>query len=283
MVEGEGTLADDLAVVIGDEGLGIESRPCPDQRSVVRIYFPTEEQARARLDEVRHLLVATGRDPGTCELRVDEVEDEGWVEAYVSSLEPFDLGSGFRIHPEGGEPTPERSDARIPILLVPGQAFGTGEHATTRLCVGLLEESVGRGERWLDLGCGTAILSIVAHHCGAGEVWGYDSDPQAVTVAREVLVANHLEERVHVSLGSVVEATLRPWHGVVTNIELSFFFDNTSRIAKRLLPGGSLIASGFLERDVGDVTAAFEQSGLTAVETAVDGPWAAVVGKLAGA
>jgi ribosomal protein L11 methyltransferase len=270
-------------VVIGDEGLGIESRPGPERRSVIRIYFPTEERARAKMDEVRRLLVSTGRDPGTWQLRVDQVEDAGWVEAYQSSLEPFDLGAGFRIHPGGGEPAPERGGVRVLILLVPGQAFGTGEHATTRLCVGLLEKTVGRGERWLDLGCGTGVLSIVAHHCGAGEVWGYDNDPQAVAVAREVLVANRLEDRVQVSLGSVIEATHRPWHGVVANIELSFFLANTARIAKRLLPGGSLIASGFLERDIGDVAAAIERSGLTAVETAVDGPWAAVVGKAAGA
>jgi ribosomal protein L11 methyltransferase len=148
--------------------------------------------------------------------------------------------------------------------------------------VGLLEESVGRGERWVDLGCGTAILSVAAHHCGAGEAWGYDNDPRAVTVARGILVANGLDDRVRVSLGSVAEASRRRWHGVVANIELPFFVENTPQVAKLLLPGGSLIASGFLERDIGDVTDAFERSGLTAVETAVEGPWVAVVGKRIG-
>jgi ribosomal protein L11 methyltransferase len=273
VAEVDESLEEDLGVVLGVEGLGSETRAGSEGRAEVRLYFPSTQVARSKLEVVRRLLA---EDP-TCQLRVDEVEDRRWVEAFQASLRPFELGTGFRVHPEGGDPPAEDGDGRRPILLVPGQAFGTGEHETTRLCAALLEGSVRPGQRWLDLGCGTGILSVVAHHRGAAEVQAYDNDPQAVSVAREVLGVNRLDHRVRVAEGSVREAASRQWHGVVANIELPFFLSEAPRLAALLMPGGRLIASGFLGRDVEEVTSEFEQAGLSAVETALDGPWAAVV------
>ena len=279
VAEVDETVAEDLAVGPGAGDLGSETRGSSPGRVEVRMYFASTQVAQDKLDEVRRWVDARAVGRAACELRVEQVEDERWVEAFQASLKPFELGARFRVHPEGGERPSAGRDGRSPILLVPGQAFGTGEHATTRLCATLLEGAVGGGQRWLDLGCGTGILSVVAHHCGASEVRAYDNDPQAVAVAREVLAANRLDDRVPASLGSVDEAAARTWHGVVANIELPFFLAEASRLAGLLLPGGLLIASGFLERDVEEVTLVFEQTGLTVVETVVDGPWAALAAK----
>ena len=102
----------------------------------------------------------------------------------------------------------------------------------------------------------------------------------AGAVAREVLAANRLEAPVCVSLGSIDEAGQRDWHGVVANIELSFFLAESTRLAGLLRPGGTLIASGFLGRDVGDVRIALERANLKTVDTVQDGPWAAIVARL---
>jgi ribosomal protein L11 methyltransferase len=215
------------------------------------------------------------------EPRVERVEDRHWVETFQASLRPFELGERFRVHPEGGDRPPVPCDGRHPVLLVPGQAFGTGEHPTTRMCAGMLERHVRPGASWVDLGCGTAILSVVAHHCGAAEVRALDNDPHAVQVAREVLAANGLADRVRASLGSIAEAGSRSWDGVVANIELPFFLAENRHLAALLRPGGRLIASGFLGRDAGDVKGAFEEAGLTGVEQTLDGPWAAIGARLA--
>ena len=275
VVEVDEALAEDLGYVLGAEGLGSETRADSEGRVQVRLYFPNTQVARAKLDEARRLLARET----TCELRIEEVEDQYWVEAFQASLKPFDLGANFRVHPDGGERPVSDPGGRCPILLVPGQAFGTGEHETTRLCTALLERTVGSGERWLDLGCGTGILSVVAHHRGAAEVWALDNDPAAVAVAREVLAANRVEDDVHVSEGSVGDVADRRWHGVVANIELPFFLSGAPRLAGLLAPGGLLIASGFLGRDVEEVSSVFEQAGLRTVESRIDGPWAAVLAK----
>ena len=86
---------------------------------------------------------------------------------------------------------------KLNIRLVPGRAFGTGEHPTTRLCRRVLEQRVRRGRRWLDLGGGSGILTTVSLLLGASEVVCADTDPEAVSVAREVLEANGLLSVLH--------------------------------------------------------------------------------------
>jgi len=276
VVEVDDLLADDLSVVLGQEGLGSETAGVSAGRSEVRLYFPDTQVARAKLDDVRRMLTARGAYGEAGEPRIEQVEDRHWVETFQASLRPFELGERFRVHPEGGEWPKTRPDGRRPILLVPGQAFGTGEHPTTRMCAALLERNVAPGDSWVDLGCGTGILSIVAHHCGAAEVHGFDNDPHAVVVARETLAANRLEGPIRVSLGSIAEASRRTWNGVVANIELPFFLAEARYVAGQLQPRGLLIASGFLGRDVGDVAAALQGAGLTPVDRGLEGPWAAI-------
>ena len=117
-------------------------------------------------------------------LTITDVGDEGWVEAWQRSLAPIPLGTRFVVLPHENLPAPA---SREPIRLIPGMAFGTGEHATTRLCAGVLEDLVVPGSRWLDLGCGTGILAIVAARLGASSVAALDLDPQAAQVAEEVV------------------------------------------------------------------------------------------------
>src|SRR5213075_275452 len=96
-----------------------------------------------------------------------------------------------------------RGGEREPIVLVPGMAFGTGEHETTRLCAAALERLVVPGSRWLDVGTGTGILAIVAARCGATKVVAVDNDPEAAHVALEVVRRNGLEDSIEVLEGSL--------------------------------------------------------------------------------
>jgi ribosomal protein L11 methyltransferase len=282
VVEAGPALTEELAVLLGDEGLGSETRDLDDGRTEVRLYFASLAVARAKRQQLTGWF--EGRERATARVRVEEVEDLRWVETYQAGLRPFELGRRFRVHPEPGEGPVDEPDGRIAIRLVPGQAFGTGEHSTTRLCAALLLDEVGvGGERWLDLGCGTAILSIVAHHLGAAHVRAYDIDPDAVSVAREVLAANRLGDVVTVTRGSVSEVEEEGWDGIVANIELPFFENEASNLAALLRPGGRLIASGFLRSDVEAVGRRFFAAGLGQVRTAVEEPWAAVLARRGGA
>ena len=270
-------LAEELVGRLGPESTGAETAAPRRGTASVRLYFETVAQARRALRSAERVLRGMGCEPADCGLRYQEIEDGRWVERYQASLSPLDLGNRFRVHPEAGyEPGPE-ADGRIPLILVPGRAFGTGEHSTTRLCVGLLEELAGAGGRWLDLGCGSGILSLVAHHCGAEEVEALDVVLEAVRVARDVFAANGLGRRLVARVGSTKEASRGVWDGVVANIELSFFLREAARLAGLITRGGVLVASGFLECDRPEVSTALREAGLMVVRNVVEPPWAALV------
>jgi ribosomal protein L11 methyltransferase len=238
------------------------------------LYLHSPAAEGAALAQAGEIIARAGLDPAACGLRARVVEDERWVERYQASLRPFDLGRRFRVYPAGRVDEP--AGPRRPLLLVPGRAFGTGEHPTTRLCAVALEQRVVPGQRWVDVGCGTAILAIVARGCGAREVLALDHDAEAVEVAREVLAVNGVDG-VALRVGSCADAGAGAWDGVAVNISAPFLVEQAATLAGLVRPGGTLVASGFLAAGIGEVRAAFEAAGTNCAATACDDPWALAV------
>ena len=262
--------ADEVLGLLGGHACGARCDERGDGTVDVQLYFESRALAEAALERARAWL---GRlaDPV-----VSAVEDEPWVERFQAGLAPFDVGSRFRVLP--GPDAPHAAAERIALRLTPGRAFGTGEHATTALCVELLEHGVRPGSRWLDLGCGTGILALAAYHLGAAEVDALDDDPEAVAVARRVLVENGVpERRVRATLGSLDAVAARSFDGIAANLALPFFLAHAAGIAERLEQGGLLIASGFLEPDVPELVRALAAAGLVARSPRVRGEWAALL------
>jgi ribosomal protein L11 methyltransferase len=197
--------------------------------------------------------------------------DERWVERWQSSLSPIPLGVRFVVMPKAGVTGPPGRD---PIRLVPGMAFGTGEHETTRLCAAALERHVRAGSHWLDLGTGTGVLAIVAARCGASRILAVDSDPEAVAIASEVVAANGEADRVEVRAGSLAECRDERFDGIVANIQSSFFLANASPIASAMAEGAVLLASGILVEDVPEIQAALGAAGVRIEARTSEGPWA---------
>ena len=192
-----------------------------------------------------------------------------------ASLQPFDLGRSFVVWPAGSG---EQSGGRVPLRLVPGRAFGTGEHPTTQACTEQLECHVRPGSRWLDLGCGTGILSIVAQHVGATTVIGCDLDPVAVDVANETARINGTPQGITFLVGSATEPpSPDPFDGVVCNISASFLLTYGREVAAMIAGGGLLIASGFLVEDIDPLLGQFSRLGLRKVACVERPPWAVLV------
>ena len=162
-------------------------------------------------------------------------------------------------------------------MLVPGRAFGTGEHATTQLCAEQLERCVQPGQHWLDLGCGSGILLLVAREFGVGRALGLEIDPAAVTTATEVLRGNGGHASIEVREGVLDDAPRGCWDGVICNISTVFLRMHLVDLAGLPQHGGLLILSGLLEEDLDEVAARLPAAGLRELRRETRSAWAVLV------
>lgn len=267
-------LEDTILGLLAGESLGAQVEPGAAGRRTIRVFVPRAPD-RGSLERV---LAEAGIEPLAARLSIEGVPDGRWVERYQAGLAPFPIGRRFHVDPRGrGERTPP--PGRIALRLVPGRAFGTGEHLTTRLCVAALEDLVRAETSWLDLGCGTAILALVAAHCGARAVRAVDADPEAVAVARGVVRANGLTDRIVVEQATTSDGLGRTWDGVVANLDERTLLASASGISALVAPLGVLVCSGFLEADASRIVGALDVAGLGSCEIRSDGSWALAVAR----
>ncbi len=262
--------ADRLAPELAALGRGVESRRIDHRTEEIRAFLGNEpDDATMLRDWALHRLAALDVDSSRFTCRVERVDDGNWVERYQESLRPFSLGARFTVHPRGRI---ETDDGREPLLLIPGRAFGTGEHATTQLCVERLEAVVRPGQRWLDIGCGSGILLLVARALGAAGCVGVEIDPDAAAVARDVVTRNGVTE-CEILEGGLERAVAGEWDGVVCNISTTFVRMHVAELATLPRRGGTLLVSGVLSEDVSELSSLFSDHGLR--ESGRDGrdPW----------
>jgi ribosomal protein L11 methyltransferase len=264
-------LDDEIAAVLGSGSLGVEVATQGPGVSEVRVYLGGTDDPEAWRERARIVLAAHGLAEAASRLAVDPVEDGRWVERWQASLAPIPLGDRFVVVPSDRVVPPE---GRESIRLIPGMAFGTGEHPTTRLCAAGLERHVEAGSRWLDLGTGTGLLAILAARCGASRVLAIDSDREAVSVASGVVAENGVANVVEVREGSVDARRGETFDGIVANIQSSFFLANAAELAAAMRDAGVLLVSGLLVEDVAEVSDALAAAGLFVCAQASDGPWA---------
>jgi ribosomal protein L11 methyltransferase len=270
---------DEVAAVLGEGSLGVEVASCGPGMSEVRVVLPAGGDVSSWRDRAARILAAHGLAEGDARVAVAAVADERWVERWQESLAPLPLGERFTILPSDSAVA---APGRTPIRLVPGMAFGTGEHPTTRLAASGLERAVRTGSRWLDMGTGTGILAVVAALCGATDVVAVDIDPQAAEVASAVADANGVASAVSVRAGSIEAAGAGPFDGIAANIQASFFMEHAGDLASRLAAGGVLLATGVLRGDVPEVAERLTGCGLTVESTAGEGAWACLTARRMG-
>ncbi len=266
---------DDLVGMISNLVLGIRVAPGGSGVSTFDLYVESDADLAALQTALTAALNRLGIESVEERQTVRSVPDGRWVETYQESLRPFTAGERFVIHP-GDEP-PDPGATRIPIVLVPGRAFGTGEHATTRLCLSALETAVVCGSRWLDVGCGSGILSVAAAKLGATAVSALDNDRDSVGVCREVLAANGVSGTVQVLEGSLERIDGPGYDGVVVNIHAPFFMKYATDLRKLLSPGGALICTGFLESDIPEISCVLQDAGLKIRACLQDGGWGLIL------
>lgn len=251
----------------------------------IRAYFPADERLDARLEQLRLKLAALpgfGLQAGLGRVDVRWVEEEDWAHAWKAHFHPQPIGKRLFIQPSW-EATGEWPE-RIPLVLDPGMAFGTGNHPTTRLCLELLENAVTNVRVCVDVGTGSGILAIAAAKLGVPRVLAIDIDSLAVEIAAENARANNVQTALRFAVGSTEQArTLlqkERWEGgdlVVANITAQVLQQLSADLAALLLPGGKLIVSGIVADRAPDVQTAFASEGLSLTLERREQDWVAQV------
>jgi ribosomal protein L11 methyltransferase len=259
---------------VADEGTEAQRR--------VTAYFPEDDRSPDRVVAVEgrlEALRAAGVEVGVGFVAVRVVEEVEWGDLWRVHFHAQRIAPNLIIVPSWEEYQP-RADEHV-ITLDPGAAFGTGGHATTRLCLRALAEQVKPGDRVADIGCGSGVLAVAAALLGASWVIATDSDPTALPVAQFNVERNRVADRVEVSQTDLIPPDLGPFDVAVCNILAPEVIRLAAHLPALLVPGGRFIGSGFVLESVPLVQAALTAAGLELLAAPEEGEWAAVIARRA--
>ena len=202
-------------------------------------------------------------DPGLSIGRPEAVEERDWSEAWKEGLTATVISPRLAVRPESVvlDPVPGQ---RV-LVIPPGQAFGTGGHASTRLALEWIDRvapSLTPGARVLDVGTGSGVLSLAALALGPCTAVAFDLDPLAARAALENARRNGLDERIHVFTGPLAALAGQDFELVVANLLRSELLPIAGEIAAATGPGGQAIFAGLLATDCEQVEAALAGVGL---------------------
>lgn len=247
-------------------GLGCEG--LTEEEGVIKAYFP-EAADIAGIEDMLSMFDGVS-------FTVTVVEDQDWYKGWKEGFGPFSVYDLYICPPWKSEECKPGPDDKF-ILMDPGEAFGTGDHDSTVMVIGMLREwasgqdDIGR-RRVLDLGTGTGILSVAAYQYGARDITAVDVERKAVESAGRNFALNGMVGKVRLMPGSIADAGTG-YDLVLANIFQEVLIDVMPGIATALSPGGKAIISGLLSGQEDKVMSVAVKCGLRQAEKAVRNGW----------
>lgn len=256
-----------------------------ETKGEIKAYFPFEEGVSKKLNSLeRYLKSLSELFPGLDApvMTAETIADPGWEEQWKKYFKPLRISRDIVIKPTWERYAPAGRD--IVIDIDPGMAFGTGQHPSTRMCINAMEGLLPKDrsfEKWsvLDVGTGTGILAITAAKLGAHQVVAVDLDLKAVEIAEKNADINRVRDRIE-----ILNQDVTTFHGrfnlIVANLTAPTLLPIRSHLFGMLEPGGYLILSGIIEKDVPLVEETFLlQEGLSSHQILKEKEWVCFVFK----
>lgn len=259
----------------------------PDEgKSKVSFYLEAGEDHTETLKAVRIGLeqLRSMVEIGSGDITSSQTEDIDWINNWKQFFQSFYIDD-ILIKPTW-EPLKEEDKNKFLIEIDPGISFGTGKHETTQLCIRQIRKYLKEGERVLDVGCGSGILSIAALKLGAGSVVGTDVDGDCITSTHENMTVNHLAENSgEFYVGNLIDDKVfqekigTGYDLVVANILADIIIPMAPALYQCTKEQGVLITSGIIDFKENEVKEALEQAGFEILEVNHQGEWVNVTAR----
>lgn len=240
--------------------------------SVIHIYISECDNAAEALEFLKARLSA---EKIPFEMGSTGVDDSDWNENWKKYFHTTEIGERLAVVPSWenyGNP-----ENRTLLHIDPGAAFGTGTHATTSLCLNILEQSVTDGVSVLDIGCGSGILAIASVLLGAEKAVGVDIDAQSVKTARENAEINKISDKTEFIVGDLAEKVNGCYNIVCANIVADVIVKLLPDVGEFMTDDGILIVSGIIDIRKADVLSAVEKNDFRVAAEAYKDNWCAFV------
>lgn len=263
---------------IDDDLMGLKN--C---ETTVTVYIRSDAEGAELFAAVKSALAALkSRDAdgayGRLEYDMSNIREEDWANNWKQYFKPITIGEKLLIKPSWEVADP--AEKRKILEIDPASSFGTGQHNTTRLCLELIEENLAQGEKLLDLGCGSGILSIGALLLGAESACAVDIDDNSVRIAAENAQKNGISpERYTALCGDITsDEKLREKIGggydiVCANIVADVLIAMSGFFAGFLKDKGKLIVSGIIDARREEVLSTISSCGFELVKSANSEDW----------
>lgn len=270
--------------MVGITGAGVElSVDQPGNKALINAWFDKGQGDQAETDLILNQLtnylqeLAEIFEVAVPTIESSFIEDEDWSKTWKEHFKPFAIIPGLIIAPTW-EPYEPLENEQV-IVMDPGMAFGTGHHATTSLCLQLLQEAL-RGKSnssVLDVGTGTGILGMAAVLFGASRVMAIDNDPLAVTATRENIARNQMQQVMEGAITPLASLTT-PFSLVIANIVHDVLLELSPDLGRLTEKGGQLLLSGILQgQQVSNIISCFAQLGFSLKRQEEKKEWAALL------
>ena len=222
-----------------------------DDQDRIHVYWDPEQWTSDTRHSILHALTLLDVSDPEPSIRVDTLPWKDWNAEWARLVRPVQIGQRILIRPSWHSPPTPPSP--IELILDPKQAFGTGHHTTTQLVIEMMETCIHGGERILDIGTGSGILSMIGVRLGAYQALGIDTDPQAITCAEEYARMNSFGEELQFRNGQLLTIPIQPYDLLVANIDRRTLLTLAPHLRPYANQNSRLLVSGILREDMEEI------------------------------
>jgi ribosomal protein L11 methyltransferase len=242
-------------------------------------YVPEDHKAARRCRTLEEQLKRLEKEIGVkYHVHYSHIDEVDWSESWKAYFWPEKVGAAIVIKPTWRQY--ETDEDEIVLEIDPGMAFGTGTHATTALCIELMETYLKKGDSFLDVGTGSGVLMVAAAKLGAKKMCGVDNDENAIEVAEKNLRVNRIEDETFELInGDLVGRVSERFNMVVANITLKANLSLLDDVKQVMKDSGTFICAGMIEKDKTRILTKIENQDFDVLEIRTKEGWVAVAGR----